>query len=178
VHIRLVNLDNLQEHHDTAEVLDAKVNEIAGLIRQARHLIVFTGAGISTSAKIPDFRGPEGVWTRQAQGRPSPASIPLSAAVPTLTHMALVGLAERGIVKHVVSQNVDGLHRRSGLRAALLSELHGNCYLETCWQCKKEFLRDYEVHGGAGGEECAECRQHVPHFCHCTPCVRQRMPLT
>lgn len=81
----------------------------------------------------------------------------MTQAVPTYAHMAMATLLERGDVKYIVSQvrtplvlravcenmkivadqNVDGLHRRSGVRAESISELHGNCYLETCWSCDK-----------------------------------------
>eukprot|EP00811_Abedinium_folium_P021495 NODE_3061_length_2099_cov_3.476166.p1 GENE.NODE_3061_length_2099_cov_3.476166~~NODE_3061_length_2099_cov_3.476166.p1 ORF type:complete len:456 (+),score=135.26 NODE_3061_length_2099_cov_3.476166:341-1708(+) len=67
--------------------------------------------------------------------------------MPTYAHYALVALTQLGIVDYVVSQNIDGLHRRSGLPADKLSELHGNCYIETCCCCTPpmEFLRPYGV---------------------------------
>jgi len=65
-------------------------------------------------AGIPDFRGPEGAWTLRAQGKQSKAANTLTA-IPTPTHMALVELQNRGILKYLVSQNCDGLHRRSGI---------------------------------------------------------------
>ena len=58
-------------------------------------------------------------------------------AKPTLTHMALLALVEAGKVKHIVSQNVDGLHLKSGLSRENLSELHGNMFMEKCEKCGK-----------------------------------------
>lgn len=59
--------------------------------------------------------------------------------------MAFVKLVEEGIMKHVVSQNVDGLHRKSGIASENISELHGNIYIEKCTKCHKEYLRDVDV---------------------------------
>ena len=59
--------------------------------------------------------------------------------------MAFVKLISEGILKHVISQNVDGLHRKSGIASEDISELHGNIYIEKCKNCKKEYLRDVDV---------------------------------
>ncbi|KAJ0843805.1 putative 3-isopropylmalate dehydrogenase [Helianthus annuus] len=75
---------------------------------KSKHLVAFTGAGISTSCGIPDFRGPKGVWTLQREGKGVPkASLPFHRAVPSATHMALVELERAGILKFVISQLVD-----------------------------------------------------------------------
>ena len=86
------------------------------MIKESRHVVAHTGAGISTSAGIPDFRGPKGVWTLEKKGQAPPTTgVTFNTARPTLTHHALVGLHEKGLLQYVVSQNVDGLHLRSGL---------------------------------------------------------------
>ena len=114
--------------------------------RRAWSQVVFTGAGISTSTGIPDFRGPNGVWTRQREGQAAPkASVPFSMAVPSLTHQALLALQRAGKLKFLVSQNVDCLHLRSGFPRDLLAELHGNCFVERCDACGHEIVRDFEV---------------------------------
>ncbi|KAJ4835093.1 ditrans,polycis-polyprenyl diphosphate synthase [Turnera subulata] len=103
---------------------------------KSKHLVVFTGAGISTSCGIPDFRGPKGIWTLQREGKPLPeASLPFHRAMPSITHMTLVELERAGIVKFIISQNVDGLHLRSGIPREKLAELHGNSFMEACPSC-------------------------------------------
>lgn len=104
------------EHQEPAAAVDQKAQALADRIRASKHLVAFTGAGVSTSAGIADFRGPEGAWTLMAQGREHDLrSIDTLQAIPTPTHMALVELQNRGILKYVISQNCDGLHRRSGI---------------------------------------------------------------
>ncbi|KAG8472506.1 hypothetical protein CXB51_035338 [Gossypium anomalum] len=136
----------MTEFFDSAHVLQDKIEQLAKLIEKSRHLVVFTGAGISTSCGIPDFRGPKGIWTLQREGQPLPeASLPFHRAMPSMTHMALVGLEKAGILKFVISQNVDGLHLRSGIPREKLAELHGNSFMETCPSCGAEYYRDFEL---------------------------------
>ncbi|KAI6688711.1 hypothetical protein NL676_025539 [Syzygium grande] len=136
----------MREFFDPPHVLQEKIERLAMTIKESKHLVVFTGAGISTSCGIPDFRGPKGIWTLQREGKPLPqASLPFHRAVPSMTHMALVELERAGILKYVISQNVDGLHLRSGIPREKLAELHGNSFMETCPSCGAEYFRDFEV---------------------------------
>nr|XP_043628763.1 NAD-dependent protein deacetylase SRT1-like [Erigeron canadensis] len=136
----------MSEFFDSPEVLQKKINQLAKMIKKSKHLVAFTGAGISTSCGIPDFRGPKGIWTLQREGKDLPeASLPFHCAAPGITHMALVELERAGILKFVISQNVDSLHLRSGIPRHKLSELHGNSFREVCPSCGTEYLRDFEV---------------------------------
>ncbi|XP_038973347.1 NAD-dependent protein deacetylase SRT1 isoform X2 [Phoenix dactylifera] len=136
----------MSEIFDPPDVLQQKIEELAILIQKSKHLVAFTGAGISTSCGIPDFRGPKGVWTLQRSGKGVPeASLPFHRALPSLSHMALVELERAGILKFVISQNVDSLHLRSGIPREKLAELHGNSFREICPSCGTEYLRDFEV---------------------------------
>ncbi|KAI3708188.1 hypothetical protein L2E82_37320 [Cichorium intybus] len=136
----------MSEFFDSPDELQLKINRLAKMIKKSKHLVAFTGAGISTSCGIPDFRGPKGVWTLQREGKGIPeASLPFHRASPSITHMALVGLEQAGILKFVISQNVDSLHLRSGIPRQKLSELHGNSFREVCPSCGTEYLRDFEV---------------------------------
>ena len=89
-----------------------------------------------------------GVWelmAHKSKGREGSEIKAMLQALPTPTHMAIVKLQEAGVIKFTVSQNVDGLHRRSGLGPAQLAELHGNTNLETCHMCQRQYLRDFET---------------------------------
>ncbi|XP_041060701.1 NAD-dependent protein deacetylase sirtuin-6 isoform X3 [Carcharodon carcharias] len=132
----------LPEIFDPPEELERKVLELADLVRNASYVVVHTGAGISTSSGIPDFRGPRGVWTMEEQGLEPKFDTTFEEARPSKTHMALLALQRVGLVKYVVSQNVDGLHVRSGFPRDKLSELHGNMFVEECTKCGKGKLRD------------------------------------
>jgi len=131
----------LPEIQEPADVLQSKINELVELIKQSKHFVVHTGAGISTTAGIPDFRGPKGVWTLEKQGKSPHTSINFEEAIPTKTHMVILALQQRGIIKYVVSQNIDGLHVRSGFPRCQLSELHGNMFVEKCEKCNHEYFR-------------------------------------
>eukprot|EP01080_Neovahlkampfia_damariscottae_P003738 gene3738-6626_t len=135
----------ITEHFDDEATLKKNVKELTKLIKKSKHVVVYTGAGISTSAKIPDFRGPKGVWTLKDQGKTIENTVSVEQALPTYAHYALKELINKGFVKHIVSTNCDGLHRRSGINGDDLSELHGNLYKEDCIKCEKEHFRNYCV---------------------------------
>ncbi|KAI1655270.1 DHS-like NAD/FAD-binding domain-containing protein [Daldinia decipiens] len=154
-----------EERQEDIDIVDRKAEALAEQIKKSKHFIVFTGAGISTSAGIPDFRGTQGVWTLMAQGRQRPSAVNTLQAVPTATHMALVELQNRGILKYLVSQNCDALHRKSGILPDKISELHGNNNREYCKDCGKEYIRDFRavasyektVYDHRTGRKCARC---------------------
>mmetsp|Transcript_25737 Transcript_25737/g.69860 ORF Transcript_25737/g.69860 Transcript_25737/m.69860 type:complete len:772 (+) Transcript_25737:32-2347(+) len=115
-------------------------------IQGSQEVFIFTGAGISTSMGIPDFRGPNGIWTARKKKQPiSALRTPFEYSRPSFTHMAIAALVAAGKVKCVCSQNVDCLHLRSGISRSLLAELHGNCFAERCEACKREYTRDFQV---------------------------------
>ena len=115
--------------------LSRRIDALGHWMFEAKHLVVFTGAGISTESGLPDFRGPDGIWTRCARGLPSPTR-DFSTAEPNAGHMAIVELQELGKLAFLISQNVDNLHLRSGIRPDLLAELHGNVTKLRCIRCE------------------------------------------
>lgn len=116
----------LAETEDSAAEQRDKAQQLARMVAAANgRVLVYTGAGLSTAADIPDYRGPQGAYTRLQRGEALP-QVDLLAAEPTRGHMQLAALVRAGAVAHVVSQNCDGLHRRSGVSPDKLSEIHGN----------------------------------------------------
>jgi NAD-dependent deacetylase len=127
--------------------------ELSDYLRSSRRILIFTGAGISTGSGIPDFRGPQGVWTRrkpvyfQDFMTSEAARIEhwdyklegwdgFRAARPNAVHDAIVRLERAGKVLSVVTQNIDGLHALAGTSAGRLVELHGTNLLVECQSCK------------------------------------------
>ena len=118
----------------------------------ARRIVAFTGAGISTESGIPDFRSPGGIWTRykpiyfddfmaseemrrESWRRKFATDETFMKAEPNAGHRALARLAEQGRLSAVITQNIDGLHQRSGIPDAKVIELHGNATYATCLDC-------------------------------------------
>ncbi|KAM6218136.1 NAD-dependent protein deacylase sirtuin-6 isoform 2-T2 [Rhynchocyon petersi] len=135
----------LPEIFDPPEELERKVWALAQLVWESSNVVFHTGAGISTASGIPDFRGPHGVWTMEERGQAPKFDTTFESARPTRTHMALVQLQRVGLLHFLVSQNVDGLHVRSGFPRDKLAELHGNMFVEECVKCKTQYVRDTVV---------------------------------
>jgi NAD-dependent deacetylase len=125
---------------------------LAELIAQAENLVVFTGAGISTESGIPDFRSPGGVWSRmspiyfqefvaseekrrEAWSRAFSGRAGWTGREPNAGHHAVAELVARGKCSAVITQNVDDLHRASGVAPERIIELHGNATYATCLEC-------------------------------------------
>jgi NAD-dependent deacetylase len=121
------------------EDLDQRIDTLAKWMQNARRPVVFTGAGISTESGLPDFRGPDGLWTRRDKGLPV-QRMDFSHVEPNSGHMAIVELQQLNKLIFLISQNVDNLHLKSGIRPDLLAELHGNVTKLRCTQC--EFTMD------------------------------------
>ncbi len=117
-----------------------KIKLLAQFLYEARYPVFFTGAGISTESGLPDFRGPDGVWTRRDKGlAPKPMKTSWDAVPPNSGHYALVELQNMGKLKFLISQNVDNLHLKSGIRPQNLAELHGNMTKLRCSRCEETF---------------------------------------
>jgi len=117
--------------------LDKRITALAQWMFEAKHMVVFTGAGISTESGLPDFRGPDGVWTRRDKGL-STEWPDLTIAEPNSGHLAILELQEMGKLAFLVSQNIDNLHIKSGIRRELLAELHGNIARLRCQRCETQ----------------------------------------
>jgi NAD-dependent SIR2 family protein deacetylase len=117
--------------------LEEGIKRLAQWMFEAKYIVVFTGAGISTESGLPDFRGPDGIWTRQEKGLPSKTR-PFTSVEPNAGHCAIVELQNLGKLNFLISQNVDNLHLRSGIRPELLAELHGNVAKLRCHRCQTQ----------------------------------------
>ena len=121
-----------------SEDLEEKISLAAKWIAESERLVIFTGAGISTGSGLPDFRGPDGLWTRKDKGLPPPKSLPWDQVKPNPNHYSIVELLEMKKLDYLISQNVDGLHAKSGIPFEKLAELHGNMYFMKCLECSKK----------------------------------------
>lgn len=119
--------------------LNQRIDTLAQWMLQSKYLVVFTGAGISTESGLRDFRGPDGLWTRRDKGLATPRQ-DFTGAEPNAGHRAIVELQNLGRLAFLISQNVDNLHLKSGIKPELLAELHGNLTKVRCVSC--EFKMD------------------------------------
>lgn len=116
--------------------LDQRIQTFARWLYESKYLVVFTGAGISTASGLPDFRGPDGLWTRQDKGLPPrPTAVSWDDVKPNAGHFAIRELQRLGKLKFLISQNVDNLHLKSGIKSEHLAELHGNIAKLRCKNC-------------------------------------------
>jgi NAD-dependent deacetylase len=164
-----------------AEEKRTVLNKSADLIHNSSYVVVFTGAGISTPSGIPDFRSPNsGLWEKYDpfevasiwafQHEPEKffdwirtLSLQADSAKPNQAHLAVANLENRGIVKSVITQNIDGLHQVAGSKTVF--ELHGSARTATCPFCEKKHTQEYfqpiilEAHG-------------IPHCDHCGKMIK------
>ncbi len=140
----------------TDQTLPEPIIALRELVRTSNRIVVFTGAGISTESGIPDFRGPKGVWNtqtpidfndfigseevrRESWRRKFSGEGGFDRAEPNAGHRAITTLVEAGKISHVITQNVDGLHQKSGTPDSVVIELHGNASYATCLNCGQRF---------------------------------------
>ena len=133
---------------------DPDIDAVASWLREARSVAVLTGAGISTESGIPDFRGPDGVWTKNPAAERTAtiqhyvadrdhrvrswagrADSPMQNAEPNAGHYALTALEGKGKLDTLVTQNIDGLHHAAGTPAERIIEIHGTVRDYACLGC-------------------------------------------
>jgi NAD-dependent deacetylase len=147
---------------------EKKIGRVAEMIAEAKRIVVFTGAGVSTESGIPDFRSPGGLWTkfdpedftidkflsnpetRLKQWRFLLSSDLLKSAGPNAAHEAIAELEALGRLDCVITQNIDNLHQRAGNHSNKVYELHGNLHWIRCLECNvryplEEILRENEA---------------------------------
>lgn len=125
---------------------------LVALLRSARRIVAFTGAGISTESGIPDYRGPNGVWatgkvptlddfarnegTRREYWEARRSRYPeMRAKEPNAGHRAIAALQAAGLLTDVITQNIDGLHQAAGSDPEHVHELHGTSHVVRCLEC-------------------------------------------
>jgi NAD-dependent deacetylase len=155
----------------------SELSRLAGWIAEADRVTALTGAGISTDSGIPDFRGPNGVWTRDPkaermshirhymedpevralawQGR---LNHPAWIAEPNPAHRALAELERKGHLHTLVTQNIDGLHQRAGTSPEILIEIHGTIREVICMECDERAPMQRALDRVRAGEADPPCR--------------------
>lgn len=152
------------------------MDEVASWLAAATRVVVFTGAGISTDSGIPDFRGPNGVWTRNPaaekystlQNYLADADLrraawqnrltsPNWAAKPNDGHAAIVRIQRAGRLHAVVTQNIDELHQQSGIDPDKVVEVHGTMRWSRCWGCAERLPMQQVLERVRAGEDDPAC---------------------
>jgi NAD-dependent deacetylase len=150
---------------------------VRGWIDAATRIVALTGAGISTDSGIPDFRGPQGVWTKnpgaerlatlqhymadpdvRRESWRSRLESPAWHARPNAGHRALVALERRGTLDTLITQNVDGLHQLAGSSAERVVEIHGTMRDVVCLACGERAPMERALDRVRAGEEDPACR--------------------
>lgn len=156
--------------------MDSRFDRARRWVAGAERVVVLTGAGISTDSGIPDFRGPNGVWTKNpAAERASTLEHYLAepetrraawrnrqqmrawTAEPNAAHHAIVALQQRGTLLAVVTQNIDELHQRSGVDPDRVVEVHGTMHWTRCWSCGDRRAMTAALARVAAGEDDPPC---------------------
>jgi NAD-dependent deacetylase len=159
------------------QTAQSDIAELSRLLRAARRGVVFTGAGISTESGIPDFRSPGGIWTKmmpvQYQDYVSDPQVrrvswqhrfemeeTWNRMLPNDGHRSVAELVARGIIGHVITQNIDNLHQASGVPDDKVIELHGNTRHAKCLNCGArveiaDIREHFDRHGDA--PDCLKC---------------------
>jgi NAD-dependent deacetylase len=152
------------------------LDSVASWIRDARLIVVLTGAGISTESGIPDFRGPQGVWTKNPEAEKTATlhyymSDPeirkrswqnrlrseMWQAEPNAGHRALADLERKAALHTLVTQNIDRLHHRAGNSPERIIEIHGNAQEVKCMACTFRGPMDETLERVRNGEEDPRC---------------------
>ena len=163
--------------HEGMDELADDIARVRGGIDEADRVTVLTGAGISTDSGIPDFRGPQGVWTKNPEAEKTATlqhyladpevrkrgwqqrlSSPAWQARPNSGHLALVEIERRGKLRAVITQNVDGLHQEAGHDPAKVIEVHGTMRMVGCMSCGETAPMERALDRVRAGEEDPPCR--------------------
>jgi len=159
--------------------MDTQIIRGTALIGEARRILVFSGAGLSTESGIPDFRSPGGVWSRYdpadfyfdriisdegARTRywqmSTEAYQTMKKAAPNRGHLAVKTLEDRGKLLAIVTQNIDSLHHKAGNSPEKIIELHGTAFSVSCLSCGKKYDRDEieeRIRSGVRVPYCDDC---------------------
>jgi NAD-dependent deacetylase len=153
------------------------MEDVRTWIHAAQRVVALTGAGISTDSGIPDFRGPQGVWTRNPKAEKlsdiryymsdpevrrlswqSRLQNPAWSASPNAGHLALVELERRGKLHALITQNIDELHQQAGNSAERVIEVHGTMRKVVCMSCGERAPMEKALARVRAGEEDPPCR--------------------